>query len=301
VLRRTAVLLVTGGSGFVGSHLLPQLVEAGYQVRCLVRLPGEAKLVEAMGAAAVTGDVADPDSLKVAFNGVESVVHLVAVLREGRGATFNRVNVEGTGNVVTAAREASVKRFIHIGAMGASDMPRYAYFHSKWQGEEIVRVSTLDFTIFKPGAMFGKGAGFIDKLVKSVNMFPFLAPIAGSGRTRFQPLWVEDLATCILAALEGDKIGQTCEIGGPEHLTYEQILNAVVAIMGKKRLKIHIPVMLMRPTIGLMERILGDPPVTGVELKALEMDNIGVLDSVENQFGFKPLELAKGLGYLKKA
>jgi NADH dehydrogenase len=293
--------LVTGGSGFVGSHLLPRLIDAGFQVRCLVRLPGEARVVEALGAAGVTGDVTDPASLKAALSGVESVVHLVAVLREGRGATFSRVNVEGTGNVVTAAREASIKRFIHIGAMGTGDMPRYAYFHSKWQGEEIVRASKLDFTILKPGAMFGKGAGFIDKLVKSVNMFPLLAPIAGSGRTRFQPLWVEDLATCILAALKGDKRGQTCEIGGPEHLTYEQILDAVMAVMGKKRLKIHVPVVLMRPAVGFIGRILGDPPVTSVELKALELDNIGALDSVENQFGFKPLELATGLDYLKKA
>ena len=295
------MILVTGGSGFVGSHLLPRLVDAGYKVRCLVRLPGEAGAVEAMGATAVTGDVTAPASLKAALSGVESVVHLVAVLREGRGATFSRVNVEGTGNVVTATREASVKRFIHIGAMGAGDMPRYAYFHSKWQGEEIVRASKLDFTVFKPGAMFGKGAGFIDKLANSVSMFPLLAPIAGSGRTRFQPLWVEDLVTCILAALKGDKIGRTCEIGGPEHLTYEQIMDAVMAAMGKKRLKIHVPVLLMRPAVGLMERILGDPPVTSVELRALELDNIGALDSVESQFGFKPLELAKGLDYLKKA
>ena len=295
------MILVTGSSGFVGSHLLPRLVGAGYKVRCLVRLPAEAVAVEAMGATAVTGDVTDPASLRGALSGVESVVHLVAVLREGRGATFSRVNVEGTGNVVAAAREASVKRFIHIGAMGAGDRPRYVYFHSKWQGEEIVRTSGLDFTVFKPGAMFGKGAGFIDKLANSVSMFPLLAPIAGSGRTRFQPLWVEDLATCILAALKGDKIGQTCEIGGPQHLTYEQILDAVMAALGKKRLKIHVSVLLMRPAVGLMERILGDPPVTNVELKALEMDNIGALDSVESQFGFKPLELAKGLDYLKKA
>jgi NADH dehydrogenase len=254
-----------------------------------------------MGATAVTGDVTDPASLKEALSGVESVVHLVAVLREGRGTTFNRVNVEGTANVVAAAREASVKRFIHIGAMGAGDMPRYAYFHSKWRGEEIVRASKLDFTIFKPGAMFGKGAGFIGKLANSLNMFPLLAPIAGSGRTRFQPLWVEDLATCILAALKGDKTGQTCEIGGPEHLTYEQIMDVVRAVMGKKRLKIHVPVVLMRPVVALMEKILGNSPVTSVELRALEMDNIGALDSVESQFGFKPLALAKGLDYLKKA
>jgi len=295
------VIVVTGGSGFVGSHLLPRLVGAGYKVRCLVRLPGEAGVVVGMGATAVTGDVTDPASLKEALSGVESVVHLVAVLREGRGTTFNRVNVEGTANVVAAAREASVKRFIHIGAMGAGDMPRYAYFHSKWRGEEIVRASKLDFTIFKPGAMFGKGAGFIGKLANSLNMFPLLAPIAGSGRTRFQPLWVEDLVTCILAALKGDKTGQTCEIGGPEHLTYEQIMDVVRAVMGKKRLKIHVPVVLMRPVVALMEKILGNSPVTSVELRALEMDNIGALDSVESQFGFKPLALAKGLDYLKKA
>lgn len=295
------MILVTGGSGFVGSHLLPRLTEAGYSVRCLARRPWEARLLETQGIDVVLGDVTDLSSLKAAVFGIESIVHMVAVLRQSKGATYVGVNVEGTRNMVAAARVAGVKRFIHIGAMGAGDNPRHAYFHSKWQGEEVVRTSGLESTIFKPGAMFGSGAGFIDKLVGTVTMFPFLVPVAGSGRTRFQPLWVEDLVTCILATLKGEKIGQTCEIGGPEHLTYEQILDAVMAALGKKRTKIHVPVVLMRPSVSIMEKFLANPPVTSVELKALEMDNIGRLDSIECQFGFKPLELARGLDYLSPA
>jgi len=124
------------------------MVESGHRIRCLVRRPAEG--LRGRGVEVVMGDVTDPESLKTAMSGVEAVVHLVGILRESRGASFSGVNVQGTRNVLQAAQGSGVKRFIHIGVLGASPDPRYGYFYSKWLGEEAVRSSRLDFTILSP-------------------------------------------------------------------------------------------------------------------------------------------------------
>mgnify|MGYP001436322068 CR=1 FL=1 len=293
------MVLVIGGTGFVGSHLIPRLVEVGEKVKCLDRGLARAETGKVSGVELVLGNVTNLLSLKEAMSGAESVVHLVAILRENKGTTFDGVNVGGTKNVVQAALSSGVKQLIHIGALGASPNPRYRYTYSKWQGEEAVRSSNLDYTILEPSIMFGTGAGFITRLVRSLKMFPFLAPVPGSGRTRFQTIWVEDTVTCILQALKGGKSRQTCRIGGPEYLTYEQMLDATMSALGAKRIKVHLPLPLMRPVAVVMEKVLRSPPVTSGELRQLEVDNITDLDAVERQFGFKPLALSQGLDYLK--
>lgn len=293
------MIFITGGSGFVGRHLIKRLTDAGHGVRCLVRRQAAVESMAAAGAEAVLGDVTDSARVTEAMRGAESVVHLIAILRESRGATFEAINVQGTKNIVAAAQQAGVKKFVHIGALGATADPEYGYPYSKWQGAEAVRTSGLDFTVLEPSVFFGPGAGFIEMLLGTLKMMPLVAPIAGSGRNLFQPLWVEDVVSCIIKSLQGDKSRQTCEIGGPEHLSYEQVFDAVMAARGIKRLKIHLPLPLMRPAVAVMERLLTNPPVTSGELKSLKRDNITDLDAVEKQFGFKPLPLSQGLGYLR--
>ncbi|MCL0057825.1 complex I NDUFA9 subunit family protein [Dehalococcoidales bacterium] len=288
------MILVTGGTGFVGSHLVPRLVEIGERVRCLVR--SRAKL---QGVELRLGDVTNLSSLEQAMPGVETVIHLVSVIRESKDATFDRINVQGTKNVVQAAQKSGVKQFIHMSALGATPNPKYRYTYSKWQGEEVVRSSHLDFVIFRPSVIFGRGAGLTDRLVQSLMMFPFLAPVPGSGKARFQPIWVEDVVTCIVQVLKGEKTGQTYEIGGPEHLTYQQMLDTIIQILGIKRIKVHIPLLLMYPAVMIMEKVTPNPPVTLVELAQLELDNTTDLNSVERYFGFKPLALRDGLDYIK--
>lgn len=295
------MILVTGGAGFVGSHLIPRLVKAGYKVRCLVRRKAEADHLKEYKIELAVGDVTDADSIKKAMKGVEMVVHLVAVLREGKGATYDGVNVQGTSNVVQAAVDEGVKKLVHIGALGAIPDPKYGYIYSKWRAEEVVRSSDLDYTILEPSTMFGQGAGFIKSLVRTAKTFPLVVVIPGSGKTRFQPIWVEDTVSCILQALKGGKSRQTYQIGGPEHLTFEQMLDTVMDAMGVKRLKVHLPIPLLRPSVAIMGLVLSDPPVTQGELTQLDVDNVTDLDAIERQFGFKPSPLKKKLDFLKPA
>ncbi len=297
------MILVSGGTGFVGSHLIPRLVKSEEKIRCLVRSMAKTETLRENGAELAVGDVTDPQSLIEAMQGVDTVIHLVAIIRETKGATFSGVNAQGTMNMVEAAKACGVKRFIHISVLGASPNPMYRYTYSKWQGEEAVQNSNLDFIIFRPSAIFGQGFGysFIDSMIRSLTMFPFIAPVPGSGNTRFQPIWVEDVASCIIQALENEKGSQTYEIGGPEHLSYEEMLDTVKHVLGMRRVKVHIPMPLMRLAVIAMGITMGNPPVTSVELAQLELDNITDLDSVERYFGFKPRALNQGLDYIKSS
>lgn len=297
------VILVTGGTGFVGRHLVRELVGQGYPVRVLVRnlsvakdiLPGEVELVK--------GDVTNRASLTEACKGIDSVMHLVAIIRETGDLTFEKVNVEGTLNTVIAAEQSGVNRFIHLSALGARDDALYRYTYSKWLGEEAVRQSGLNWTVLRPSVIYGDGFNFFNRLLQSVKMCPPpFVPVPGRGTTLFQPIAVEDVVKCMITALKAPAMsGQVYEIGGPEYLSYNQMLDAMLSVMNIRRVKLKIPMFIMNMVVPLMEKIFKDPPVTVVELKQLDSDNITELESVARHFGFEPEPLPQGLKYLAPA
>ncbi|MCL6558826.1 MAG: sugar nucleotide-binding protein, partial [Firmicutes bacterium] len=187
-------------------------------------------------------------------------------------------------------------RFIHLSALGVKEGRAYPYSHSKWQAEEIVRKSGLNWTVIRPSVVYGTGFGFFDRMAQSLRTVPPpLAPVPAA-RARFQPLAADDLARCIVLALKDPgSIGRTYEIGGPEQLTYGQMLDIWLACRNRRRVKLPVPLPLMRLAVPVMERLLADPPVTSVELKQLELDNTTDPDAVEKYFGFKPRTLSRGL------
>ena len=303
------MILVSGGTGFVGSYLIPRLAsgEKGHgKIKCLVRDPekSRAQALREQGVDLAPGDVTRPQSLREAMQDADTVIHLVAIIRESKAATFHGVNAQGTGNMVEAALASGVKRFIHVSALGASPDPGYRYTYSKWQGEEALRSSNLGYTIVRPSVIFGQGYGysFVDSMIRSLNMLPLIAPLPGGGKTRFQPIWVEDVVSCIIGVLhdrgKGCENGKTYDIGGPEHLTYREMLDAVIHALGARRVRVNIPITLMRLVVTAMERAMSNPPVTSVELKQMDLDNTTDLDSVERHFGFKPAALSEKLSYI---
>lgn len=294
------VILVTGGTGLVGKHLVGALLKKGYAVRCLVRSPKKAGEVLPAGVELVRGEINDTGSINKACQGVDRVIHLVAIIRERDDQSFERINVEGTLNLVIAAGQAGVKHFIHMSALGACDNSRYKYAYSKWRGEEAVRQSGLNWTILRPSVIYGSGFNFFDRMIQSLQMFPKpFVPVPGRGRTLFQPISVEDVVRCLLRICENPGMsGRVIEIGGPEHLSYAQMLDRLLECLGEKRYKLYVPMPLMRLVVPLMGSILRDPPVTPVELKQMDLDNITDIDAVESIFGFKPKALHNGLKYL---
>jgi uncharacterized protein YbjT (DUF2867 family) len=247
------------------------------------------------------GSISDPDVLVSACQGVDFVVHLVAIIRQRGEATFDQVNRQGTANLLAAAKEAGgVKHFLHVSAIGADNNPEYPYLYSKWQGEQEVINSGLPYTIIRPSLIFGKGDEFINALAALVRVFPLVVPVVGGGRNRFQPIAAEDVARCIVLALDrNDLKGKTIEIGGPQQLSYNEVVSIVARTLGKRRLRFHIPVWLMRLNVAIMEKLLPRPPITTEELRMLPIRNVAELNTVEQTFGFTPRPLEGNIDFIK--
>jgi len=304
-----ATVLVTGASGFVGSHVVPELISGGHRVLALVRT-GEAgrRVLDRLPAMARdsvdlrTGDVNDASGLGPALAGADAIVHLVALPRDlDGGKSLTRVNVEGTGNVIGAAKAAGIHRLVHLGALGVVDDPQLHYASSKARAEALVAASALDWTILKPSLMWGERDGFFNIVAGLVRISPGLVPVPGDGQSRFQPISVSDLAVAVRLSVERPAtIGQRFELGGPRYWTYREITQEVLRGMGKRRKVIPMPVALISLVAGTAERLHIPFPVATDQLRQLKLDNIGPLDSYETAFGIAPTDMAGNLGYLAR-
>ena len=304
-----ATILLTGASGFVGSHVLPALLGAGHNVVALCRSERVAsKLLERVddGGRRLTtriGDVGDVDSIAAAAQGCDAIVHLVAIPRDWSGGRdLDRVNHLGTANVVAAAQRAGVRRLVHLGALGVEEREGLNYASSKARGERVVRDSGLDYTIIKPSLIWGERDGFFNIVAALVRLPAPIVPVPGSGKSRFQPVWAGDVARAIVTVLGDAKrsIGRSYELGGPRYWTYAEITREVARALNKRRMIIPMPVPLIRIVAGLSEAVRLPFPVATDQLRQLALDNIGALDAVERELGFVPVDMAGRLGYLKR-
>ena len=292
------MILVTGATGYVGRRVVRKLVEEGEMVRCLVRPSSELAIFEGLDVETHIGDVTDPPSLTSACQHSDAVVHLVAIIRERGDYTLDRVNHLGTRNVVEAAREAEVKRLVHLSAVRARSEPRYPFLYSKWQGEQAIVKSGVSHVILRSSIIFGRGDEFINALAASMRWGP-VAPIIGRGKTRFQPILAEDVATCIIEALKDQGLtGSIVEIGGPDQLSYQEMVDMILHTSGLRRLKVHIPLFVMRTLAPVLAKLVPHPPITQTQLDMVNLDNIAQLDSVEKHFHFRPRPLEGNIDYI---
>lgn len=304
-----STVLVTGASGFVGSHLVPAIIDAGHDVLALVRDEDTGDLVTRRLTPAQRerltlrrGDVTEPATLSAALAGADAVVHLVAIPRDwDGGASLRLVNTEGTRFIVKSAGDAGVRRFVHLGALGVADEPELHYASSKAKAMAIVRASDLDWTILSPSLLFGPRDGFFNILAGLVRMSPGIVPITGKGDARFQPLAIDDLAQVAVRVLANPSTaGTEYLLGGPRYWTYREIMEEVLRAMGARRLLVPMPVALIRLVAGAMESLrIRAFPVATDQLRQLKLDNTGRLDGVREAFGFEPRPMEDGLGYLR--
>jgi NADH dehydrogenase len=295
-------ILITGITGFVGSHLAARLVAQGHDVRGTVRQPNRRRHLAARTTAdLVTGDVTQRESIIAAMQGMDAVAHLVAIPFERGTATYASINAQGTRNVVDASKAAGVKRFLHLSALAVDSRSPYAYLRSKGEGEDAVRESGLDWTIFRPSVLVGEEDEFANALARWLAITPLAFPLVGDGQARFQPLWVEDLVTIVVKALnDPTTIGKSFDLGGPEILTYEAMVKQILFALHRSRILLKVPVPLMKPVVKGMELILPKPPATTSLLDLLSVDNSTAPDAVERQFGFKPRPFREVIGYLNR-
>ena len=285
-------VLVTGGTGFVGTHLVNRLLHRGHAVAVLARSPEKTRNRYNRPVEAVAGDVLDPASIAAAAAGRDALIHLVGIINEKGNQTFDRMHREATENAVVAAKAAGIRRYLHMSAMGSSEDSPSAYGRTKAAGEKAVRASGLDWTIFRPSIIFGPGDGFVSLLAPIVKGNPGFIPVIGPGTTRFQPVSVFDVARVFADALEKpETVRQTYEVGGPEILTLNDIDRDIAAAVGKPgKPLIHLPLWYGRLLASGFEwlarrGVFADPPLTRDQLRSLSRDNTGDTGPTVATFG----------------
>jgi len=280
------MIAVTGGTGFVGRHLIARLLREGERVRAFARHPADLD-----GAEVIACDVTDEAPLAAAIRECSALIHLVGIIEETGEQTFDRVHVEGTRSVVGACRSAGVSRLLYVSALGARPDARSHYHCSKWQAEECVRESRLAATIFRPSVIFGRGGGFVRQLREFIRTARIL-PIVGSGTGLIQPIWVEDVVSCLVVALRRQEtVSETFELGGPAAYGFEQLLDLVAEGEGLDLPKVHLPVSLAKLAVAVFSRLTPRFPITPDQLTMLIEDNVCDIAKMRETFGIEPADL----------
>ncbi len=291
-------IFISGGTGFVGGHLVRELLQRGHQLRLLTHQRRQAS----DGIEQVEGDVSRPETFEEALNGCDAAINLVGIIREfpSKGVTFRKLHVQATDNLLLAARKGGVRRYLQMSALGTRPDAVAEYHRTKWQAEELVRASGLEWTIFRPSLIFGPKDAFINMLADQLRLAPVM-PVIGSGSYRLQPIHADDVACCFALALEKpETVGQSYELCGNDRMGYEELLDTIAAAIGRsKPFKPHAPLGLMKMIIPVMQS-LPQFPITSDQLQMLLEESI--CDGAwQRTFGFQPRGFKEGIGeYLRK-
>jgi uncharacterized protein YbjT (DUF2867 family) len=271
------VITVFGGSGFVGRHVIQRLAQQGWIIRVAVRDPERAKFLRPLGDVAQITPIAVPlqnaAAVAAAVAGTDAAINLVGVLHERGRQTFEAVHVNGAQAIAAASAAAGVRSLVHISAIGASTDAEADYARSKGYGEQLVREAMADAVICRPSLVIGPEDAFFNRFALYARLSPVL-PLIGGGHTRFQPVYVGDLAEAIVRAL-GDPAarGQTYEIGGPEVYSFAELMELLLSEIGRRRLLVPIPFWLAEIEATFLE-LLPVPPLTRDQVRLLRHDNV---------------------------
>ncbi len=292
------MILLTGATGFVGRHLVRRLAGAGERVRCLVR-PGSPHLtwLHSHGVEVSSGHLLDPDAIAPACLGCRQVIHLAAPILEGRNAVVERIHDHGMTHLLESTRAARVERFLMVSPLGTGSSAGLPFLRSRGRAEDQLRESGIPFVILQSSLMFGPEDRLICSMIRMLQRTGLLL-IPGTGKTMLQPIWVGDVVSCLMRALTDEEVlDRTIPIGGPQHLSYEEIADQVGKMLNVPRVKVHVS----RRVVAWMARILeglGLNPFLGYRhLELLEVGTITALDAVKRSFGFQPMPLIESVAY----
>jgi uncharacterized protein YbjT (DUF2867 family) len=285
------MILVTGASGYLGNHIVRRLVEMGRPVRAMVynrqRAEKEQRL-KGVQVEWVEADVTRPETLAAAVQGVSAVIHTVAIAIEKGGRTYEKFNYTGTLNLVNAVQAAGVRRFINVSQLGANSKLPYRFLASKGKAQEVVAASGLDWTSFHPSAIWGPEDEFANSFARLIPLTPFIFPLVGDESSRFELVWVDDVVTAVVKALDDPAtIGKSYELGGPEILTLGEIERRTLKALGAHRWLVPFPMPILRLFVAMMEAVLPAPPVTRSLMELLQVSNVTTQNAL-GQFVAEP-------------
>lgn len=272
-----ATVTVFGGSGFVGRYIVQKLAERGDRIRVAVRNPVAARFLKPLGEVGqitpIYVDLFSQESLEKTIQGSDVVINLVGILFAKGSQTFEKIHVEGAKNIAQTASKLGVPTLLHMSALGANKTSRSRYASSKARGEEEVRKHFPEATIFRPSVIFGAEDGFLNRFAGMALISPFL-PLIGGGKTRFQPIYVGDVADCFVHGISlPEARGQTYELGGPSVYTFKELMIYLLETIHRKRLLLPIPFWLAK-AMASVAQFLPTPPLTPDQVELLKADTI---------------------------
>lgn len=296
------MILVTGGTGFIGRTLVRFLVENGYPVRTLIRpSPRTPHLPRGVAVEVAVSSLADVRGLRAAMVGVDVVYHLVGVEHGSAYASLEQVDIQGTRTLVEAASDAQVERIFFVSHLGADRASAYRVLRAKGIAEDFIRRSGIDYTILRSAVVYGPQDGFTTGLARLLHALPSIFLVPGDGKTLLQPLWVEDLAACLTWALDDPTTrNNTYEVGGPEYFTFNDILEMVMQTIGIRRKLWHIRPPYLRGLTVLLESLFPGFPSSVYWLEYLAINRTCALDTIPRAFNLLPARMSQKLGYLKE-
>jgi len=282
-----ARILLLGSTGFVGRAVAHKALDAGHQLRVLVRDPMKAAAFKVRGAQVLVGDALNAASVTQAAQGVEHIISLVAV-RRNRPQSYLAVNVDGPRILGEAAKASGARSVVFVSAIGAKLDPHFKYFTSRWMGEQELAKTGVTGTILRFTFIIGEDGGIVKEFERA--LFGPFAVIPGSGQARMQPILREDAARCIVEAItKPELLGKIVELGGPEVVTYETIFDWFLQARRIRKPKLRLPTAVLIPAAMAMEAVSKDPMVTADEVRMIQADNLAAgIDSVSSQFGWRP-------------
>lgn len=287
------MLLLTGATGSIGSRLLPLLLEGGTDVRCLVREPRRLgpRRVDVQIALGDLGEMSDPYLLRQALRGVDTVVHLAATIRDQPPKRIEELNGLATVRLLRAAERSGVRRFVFFSALNAFAAQRTRFFRAKWLAERAVVSSSLQTTVFAPSIVYDHSDPWIT-LLRRFSFLPVL-PVSGEGRARFQPIWANDAARCVVAALATDPRPRY-ELAGPQTLTYDEMSDLVSRIAGRPRPLVHLPLPLVRSGLIALRSVFGEAVfATWEEAELMEVSMVSERGTADAQaLGVEPRRMS---------
>ena len=286
-------ICIIGGSGFVGRVLTRRAIDEGYQVTVACRHPERSREILAMGARLVRANITDGKGVQEAVQGADCVINLVGLLFEKGASNFEAAHVKGAEHVLAVCAQTGVKQYIHMSALGAGKVPASAYARTKAEAENLVRKSAgLCWSIFRPSIIYGEGDNFFNQFKKMSALLPVLPVI--EGKTRFQPVWVEDVARAMLAVVgDKDACGKTYELGGPKAYSFRHLLEILMGELDRSRLLLPVPRFAAKLIAGFAQ-FLPVPPLTPDQLVLLQQDNVLEGKAFPKKFG-QAAELEKVL------
>lgn len=291
------IVLLTGATGYLGEKLLPRLIASGRKVRCLVLPSDEKDPGHLYPCEVVRGDLSDPKGLDSIMEGVDTVVHCAALMPPNDAEQIRRVNVGGTAALLALARSRSVRRFVYLSAVSAIYPIKNAYGKSKAEAEALVAASGLDFTILRLTMLYGEGGGLhFAKLVGLMKKIPLFFPVLGPGHARLQPVYLDDAARAVEIALASQAaVGRTLDVSGGSVVTFNELVDAVAAAMGRRRIRLHAPLWLCRIAAAAAERLTPGSFLSKDAIVGLTQDATLDHSELQREFGWQPLDLASGL------